>query len=99
MKDQEEQRDPRESLLPFITEARVNAFLDTYAPAYSIEVADLTFNTSELRKYFDAYVKTCGDPLSMYIDDYLTPNGFQLKTDPVLRDVVMPVKYKNIKTP
>lgn len=99
MKDQEEQRDPRESLLPFITEARVTAFLATYAPAKSLEEADLTFNTSELRKYFDAYPKTCGDPLSMYIDDYLSPNGFCLKTDPVLRDVVMPVKYKTIKTP
>lgn len=94
MQDQEEQRDPRESLIPFITEARVTAFLATYAPAASIEDADLIFNTTDLRKYFDAYPKTCGDPLSLYIDDYLFPGGFRLHTDHVLRDLVLPVKYK-----
>lgn len=87
-----EPRDPRDALMPFITEERVNAFCRTYLPCDNEAESEETLTTADLRKYFDAYVKTCGDPLSIYIDDYLRPKGFTFQTSHILHEPVMYVK-------
>jgi len=95
MAEEKEPTDPREALLPFITEARVASFVRTYSPCDNEMDSDETLTTANLRKYFDAYVKTCGDPLSIYLDSYLcSPRyGFTMQTSALLGEPVMYVKY------
>lgn len=80
-----EERDPQENLVNFIILEKVNAFNRRYTPFVDngdIGCApDKIFNEQALRKFFGAYPKTLGDPLSIYVDNYLAPAGFHMEVD------------------
>ena len=95
IEQEQEPKDPREALRNFVTESKVRAFVETYAPANDATDSDRNFTTADLRKYFDAYAKTIGDPLSIYVDDWLVGvHHFRFVTSPVLDEPVMPVNYR-----
>lgn len=90
----QEMDDPREALRNFVVESKVAAFVASYAPAPSEALADRCFTSNELRKYFDAYVKTVGDPLAVYVDDYLCRvHHFKFVTSALLGEPVLPVTF------
>lgn len=91
----EEPADPRESLRAFVIEAKITAFAYAYEPASSEEDADEVFTDEKLRKYFNAYPRTTGDPLVLYVDEHLTPLGFRMSHCEVLGEPVIFVKNKH----
>ena len=88
----EEEKDPRESLRAFVIEAKVSAFAYAYSPADSELDADEVFTDEKLRKYFNAYPRTTGDPLVLYIDEHLTPLGFRMSHSEALCEPVIYVR-------
>lgn len=94
MKEETEEKDPREALRLFVIEAKVSAFAYQYEPCNNPIEADRSFTDDQLRKYFNAYPKSVGDPLSIYIDEHLLPLGFRMVHDEILCEPVIFVKSK-----
>lgn len=67
------------SLSDFVIVQKVNAFCDSYTPVEMEAKADEVFTDMKLRKYFQAYTQTIGDPLAIYID-LLDQRRFSLHT-------------------
>lgn len=80
-----EEHSPQESLENFVIVEKFNAFNRRYKPFVDngdIGCApDRIFNEQALRKFFGAYPKTLGDPLSIYVDGYLASAGFHMEVD------------------
>ena len=55
------------SLEDFIVPQKITAFTNAYEPCQPYEATD-KFDDARLREFFKAYVCTCGDPLSVYLD-------------------------------
>lgn len=91
-KEEDMPDDPRESLRAFIIEAKVTAFAYAYKPAFKEEDADEVFTDEKLRKYFNAYPRTTGDPLVLYIDEHLLPLGFRMSHSQLLGEPAIFVK-------
>lgn len=91
---EEEEKDPRESLRAFVIEAKVSAFAYAYEPVNSEEEADEVFTDEKLRKYFNAYPRTTGDPLVLYVDDHLLSLGFRMAHSQLLGEPAIFVKNK-----
>ena len=80
------QQEQLNMLSNFIILSKVEAFIAAYEPANdcgglydeTIEV----FTDARLRKFFNAYPKPCGDPLSIYIDEHLSQRGFRFSVMP-----------------
>lgn len=96
-KDEEEEvQDPMEALRAFVIEAKVDAFVRAYDHVES-EFGDYdvqALSDADLRKFFDAYPKTMGDPLAVYVDEYLVPKGFRMTVSQLTGECVMLVKRK-----
>lgn len=94
---EEIEQDPRESLRNFVTEEKVRAFLRRYEPFEDngIDYPDKTFSEQALRKFFGAYPKTLGDPLVIYIDEYLSPAGFSMDVDDLAGEPVIKVRIRH----
>lgn len=94
---EQEQKDPRETLRDlFVIEQKIDAFCDSFEPADDELAPDMdirSFNDSALRKYFNAYPKTIGDPLVIYIED-LEVRGFKFKTSSLGDEPVIIVRCK-----
>lgn len=88
----EEPVDPRESLRAFVIEAKVAAFAYAYSPCSFEHEADEVFTDEKLRKYFNAYPRTTGDPLVLYIDEHLLPLGFRMSHSALLGEPAIFVK-------
>lgn len=88
----EEPVDPRESLRAFVIEDKVSAFAYAYSPCMSESEADEVFTDEKLRKYFNAYPRTTGDPLVLYIDEHLSPLGFRMSHSVLLGEPAIFVK-------
>lgn len=95
-KKEEEEQDPRESLRNFVIESKVRAFLARYRPMEAGKDADpdRIFGEQSLRKFFGAYTKTVGDPLAIYVDEYLEPAGFRMEVDEFGDEPVIKVMEK-----
>ncbi len=91
MQNEEEQKDPKEALRAYIIDSKVYAFVTRYKPCYDEFEADEAFTDSSLRKWFNAYPKTVGDPLTLYMDE-LEKQGFRMVASAVLNEPVLPVK-------
>lgn len=91
--EDEEIKDPREALRNFVIEAKVYAFCSQFEPC-NIDDADEIFTDDMLRKYFGAYPRTVGDPLTIYVDEHLSPIGFRMIHSRAIGEPVMPVKYR-----
>lgn len=90
----EEPADPRESLRAFVIEAKVSAFAYAYDPANGENDCDEVFTDEKLRKYFNAYPRTNGDPLVLYIDEHLIPLGFRMSHSVAMGEPVIYVRHK-----
>lgn len=55
------------SLEDFIVPQKITAFTNAYEPCQPYEATE-KFDDARLREFFKAYVCTCGDPLSVYLD-------------------------------
>lgn len=96
-KDEEEQevQDPMEALRAFVMVEKVDAFKRAYEPCESELGYDVVaLDDGALRKLFDAYPKTMGDPLAVYVDEYLVPGGFRMKVSELTGQMVMLVRKK-----
>lgn len=93
-----EEHNPQEALENFIIEEKFNAFNRRYKPFVddgSLGCApDKIFNEQALRKFFGAYPKTIGDPLSIYVDGYLASAGFLMEVDEYSDEPVIKVSYR-----
>ena len=71
----------------FVSQHKVRAFCDSYSPSENESDSEEIFNDVRLRKYFQAYPRSIGDPLIVYLD-HLEKYGFKMKTsihgEPVL---------------
>lgn len=94
--EEEELQDPKEMLRNFVIESKVDAFMNTYLPCESEEDADDVFDDKKLRKYFSAWQRSQGDPLSIYLDEYLIPNGFKMVSSDLTGDPepILLVKFR-----
>ena len=90
----EEPVDPRESLRAFVIESKVTAFAYQYEPCTSEEEADEVFTDEKLRKYFNAYPRTTGDPLVLYVDEFLANLGFRMSHSALLNEPAIFVHSK-----
>lgn len=86
--------DPLESLRTFVIEAKVTAFAYAYEPCSSEEEADEVFTDEKLRQYFNAYPRTTGDPLVIYVDENLTQLGFRMSHSRLLNEPAIFVRHK-----
>ena len=93
-KEEEEPQDPLESLRAFVIESKVTAFAYQYEPCTSEEEADEVFTDEKLRKYFNAYHRTTGDPLVLYVDEFLANLGFRMSHSSLLNEPAIFVRYK-----
>ena len=94
-KDEAEEQDTREALRNFVVNAKVSAFIDKYDPCNSLyEENAIVLNESDLRKLFGAYVKTVGDPLVIYIDEFFAPGGYKMMVNDLTGEMVMCVREK-----
>ena len=91
MQNEEEQKDPKEALRAYVIDSKVYAFVTRYKPCYDEFEADETFTDSTLRKWFNAYRCSMGDPLVLYLED-LQKQGFRMVASDVLKEPVLPVK-------
>lgn len=94
-KDPEEVQDPLESLRAFVIESKVYAFAYQYEPCDDEDAADEVFTDEKLRKYFNAYPRTTGDPLVLYVDELLTNLGFRMSHSSLLNEPVIFVRIKS----
>lgn len=92
-KEEELPVDPYESLRAFVVEAKVSAFAYAFEPCREDE-ADETFTDEKLRKYFNAYPRPTGDPLVLYVDEFLTNLGFRMTHSSILGEPAIFVKSK-----
>lgn len=94
----EEEQNPQDSLEDFIIEEKFRAFNRRYKPFTddgSLDCApDKIFNEQALRKFFGAYPKTIGDPLSIYVDGYLASAGFHMEVDEFSDEPVIKVSLR-----
>lgn len=90
----EEPVDPRESLRAFVIESKVTAFAYQYEPCNSEDEADEVFTDEKLRKYFNVYPRTTGDPLVLYIDEFLASLGFRMSHSSILGEPAIFVRNK-----
>lgn len=93
------QEEKLDILSNFIIQSKVEAFTEAYKPANDCGgLYDETieaFTDARLRKFFNAYPKPCGDPLSIYIDEHLRKLGFHFSVMPESPDEpVMLVRRK-----
>lgn len=95
---EEQPIDPRQALRDlYVIESKVDAFCSTYDPATDIfdpRPGIRTFTDADLRKYFNAYPKSCGDPLVIYVDELLRSRGFSFQTSPLGDEPVIIVVEK-----
>lgn len=91
----EEPVDPRESLRAFVVESKVAAFAYQYEPCTHEEDADEVFTDEKLRKYFNAYPRTTGDPLVLYVDEFLANLCFRMSHSSLLNEPAIFVKLKH----
>lgn len=63
----------------FVSPQKVVAFCNAYIPSDVERPEGDTFNEARLRRYFEAYPRSVGDPLVYYLDA-LQRNGFFMKT-------------------
>lgn len=54
-------------LVDFVVPAKINAFVNAYAPLDRQEPGCEVFNDTDLRRFFKAYTCSLGDPLSVYV--------------------------------
>lgn len=93
-----EVQDPMEALRAFVMVEKVNAFVRAYEPweselgSWDVEALD----EGALRKLFDAYPKTMGDPLAVYVDEYLTAKGFKMSVSELTGQLVMIVRKRGM---
>lgn len=66
-------------MMDFVIPQKVNAFCDSYVPVNDETLASEVFTDTKLRKYFQAYPRNIGDPLTWYIDK-LECMGFNMQT-------------------
>lgn len=97
-KEEQKELDPRESLRNFVIESKVRAFTAKFKPFVddgSLDcVPDRIFNEQSLRKFFGAYPKTVGDPLVIYLDEYLAYEDFNMEVDELGDEPVLKVSYR-----
>lgn len=91
MQNEDESKDPKEALRAYVIEGKVYAFVTRYEPCDDEFEADEAFTDSTLRKWFNAYPKTVGDPLTLYMDE-LAAHGFRMVASAILGEPVLPVK-------
>lgn len=91
----EQQTDPFVALRTFVIESKVVAFAYKYEPCNSEADADETFTDEKLRKYFNAYPRTTGDPLVLYVDELLANLGFRMSHSSLLNEPAIFVKVKS----
>lgn len=79
-KDREENQEEKSvSLTDFIIPQKVSAFCDSYTNAETEQVADEVFTDAKLRRYFQAYPRNIGDPLTEYVN-LLEKCNFTMRT-------------------
>lgn len=66
----------------------VIAFCDTYQPCERQTFNTVMFTQAKLREFFHAWKETCGDVLTLYIEE-LAHNGFLMKVNPYLGEPVI----------
>lgn len=93
-KEDEAPLDPYESLRAFVIEGKVTAFAYQYEPCSNEQEADEVFTDEKLRKYFNAYPRTTGDPLVLYVDEFLSNLGFRMSHSSLLNEPAIFVKSK-----
>lgn len=91
----EEPVDPRESLRAFVVESKVAAFAYQYDPCSREDEADEVFTDEKLRKYFNAYPRPTGDPLVLYVDEFLNNLGFRMSHSALLNEPAIFVTLKH----
>lgn len=70
---------PKVTIDDFVSTHKMVAFCMTYIPV-EVESADCeVFNDARLRKYFQAWPRSIGDPLNRYLE-LLEKNGFRMQT-------------------
>lgn len=93
-----EDHSPQESLENFIIEEKFKAFNRRYKPFADDGTLgcapDRIFNEQALRRFFGAYPKTVGDPLSIYVDGYLASAGFHMEVDEFVNEPVIKVSLR-----
>ena len=94
-KEPEELVDPYESLRAFVIQSKVSAFASQYDPCNSEADADEVFTDDKLRKYFNAYPRTTGDPLVLYVDEYLAALDFRMSHSSLLNEPAIFVRTKS----
>lgn len=62
---EEQQEGP--TLADFVSEEKINAFAESYAPLSHFEVGCEEFGDYRLRMYFKANICSLGDPLTIYL--------------------------------
>lgn len=92
--EETEEQDPLETLRMFVIQSKVTAFAYAYDPCDNELEADEVFTDQKLRKYFNAYPKTAGDPLMIYVDEHLYPLGFRMMHSAALGEPAIFVKCK-----
>lgn len=90
--EEQESQDPLESLRSFVIESKVTAFAYAYEPCNNESEADEVFTDEKLRKYFNAYPRTTGDPLVLYVDEFLSNLGFRMSHSSLLNEPAIFVK-------
>lgn len=90
--------DPRQALRDlYVFDSKVDAFCKAFDPAtdpMDPRPGIRTFTDADLRRYFNAYPKTCGDPLVIYVDELLADRGFRFQTSPLGDEPVIVVIEK-----
>ncbi len=76
---EENQEEKGVSLADFIIPQKVDAFCDSYTNAETEQVADEVFTDAKLRRYFQAYPRNIGDPLTEYVN-LLEERNFTMRT-------------------
>lgn len=94
-KEAEEPQDPLESLRAFVIESKVTAFAYQYESVVNEEEADEVFTDEKLRKYFNAYPRATGDPLVLYVDEFLNNLGFRMAHSLLLNEPAIFVRNKH----
>jgi hypothetical protein len=68
------------SIEDFVSVHKLTAFVNTYLPVDADNLPGVeVFNEARLRKYFQAFPRTIGDPLNWYLDG-LARNKFPMRT-------------------
>lgn len=95
---EDQPQDPRQTLRDlYVFASKVDAFTASFQPAsldgpFDQEIRK--FADADLRRYFNAYPNKCGDPLVIYVDEYLIPRGFSFQTSPFDAEPVIVVTPK-----